>query len=214
MKREVVISLCDKTGNMVKPWAEAGFICICIDTQHSIRSKKCIKFEGGGEIWFVWGDARSWKPSQFDIDFNKRYKICFVSCFPVCTNLAGSGARDWNLKGIPMLMDGLTLFNSCEQVADWSGAPYCIENPVGCIPTHHRQADFYFHPWYYGEDYQKYTCLWVGNGFKMPERKVLTKNENIKQKIWLMPPGKERQDKRSETPESFARSVFEANYKM
>lgn len=196
---------------MVRPWAEAGYICICVDIQHSIRKPKVEKFEGGGEIWYVWGDARSWKPSQFDKDFHSKYEIVFVACFPVCTNLAGSGARDWDIKGIPMLMDGLILFNSCEQIADWSGAKYCIENPVGCIKTHHRAADYYFHPWYYGEDYQKYTGLWIGGGFIMPERLILTKNENVKQKIWKMPPSKDRQDKRSETPELFARTVFEAN---
>lgn len=31
------------------------------------------------------------------------------------------------------------------------------------------------------------------------------------QKIWLMPPSDERQNMRSQTPEGFARAVFEAN---
>lgn len=219
MKRDVAISMCDKSGIMMIPWAEAGYICICVDIQHSIRAtakKKHVvkRFEGDGEIHFVWGDARSWKPSDFDKEFNRKYRIVFVSCFPVCTEVAGSGSQDWGnekrdpLKGIPLLMDGLMLFNSCEQIADWSGAPYCLENPVGCIPTHHRKPDYYFHPWYYGEMYQKYTCLWTGNGFKMPERKFITKPEGVKQKIWLEPPGLNRQDIRSETPLEFARAVF------
>lgn len=218
MRRDVVISMCDKTGNMVKPWAEAGYLCICVDIQHPIRATiknnyKVIKFEGGGEIHFVYGDARSWKPSQFDKNFHSKYKIVFVACFPVCTNMAGSGAQDWKLKGLAMLTDGLMLFNSCEQIADWSGAAYGIENPVGCIPTHHRKPDFYFHPWFYGDLYQKYTCLWTGNGFVMPERKFITKPDGTKQKIWLESPGLDRQDRRSETPEAFALEVFNSNKK-
>jgi hypothetical protein len=225
MKRPVMISMCDKSGIMARPWAEAGYTCLCIDIQHSIRAtrkKKHIidRFEGGGEIHYLYGDGRSWKPSDFDKSFHSSYHICFVACFPVCTNLAGSGSQDWGHgkyeppKGIPMLMDGMILFNSCEQIADWSGAPYCVENPKGCIPTHHRKPDYYFHPWHYGELYQKYTCLWTGNGFVMPEKKFITKPEGVTQKIWLAYPGLNRQDERSETPEAFARAVFEANKKQ
>lgn len=116
----------------------------------------------------MYGDARSWKPSNFCPEFHSKYRIVFVSCFPVCTNLAGSGAQDWILKGIAMLTDGLMLFNACEQIAAWSGAPYMCENPVGTIPAHHRKPDFYFQPWEYGDLYSKKTCLWTGNGFEMP----------------------------------------------
>lgn len=218
MKQPVVISLCDKTGIMVKPWADAGCICICVDIQHSIRAtrkKRYAKVEQsymGGMTYFVYGDARSWKPSDFDRDFHKKYFIVFVACFPVCTNLAGSGAQDWKLKGLAMLCDGLLLFNSCEQIADWSGAPYCIENPVGAITKHHREPDYYFQPWFYGDLYQKKTCLWTGNGFRMPKAEYITKPDGVTEKIWLEGPSDDRQDKRSETPEGFARAVQRSNF--
>jgi hypothetical protein len=35
MKEKVVISLFDLTTNMVKPWAEAGYLCYCVDLQHA-----------------------------------------------------------------------------------------------------------------------------------------------------------------------------------
>jgi hypothetical protein len=219
MKRKVVISLCDRTGIMVRPWAEAGCLCICVDIHedNSIRATKKGKHRiekvGAGEIHFVWGDARTWKPSQFDARFFEKYEIAFVACFPVCTNLSGSGAQDWQLKGLAMLTDGLMLFNACEVVAEWSGAPYCIENPVGAITRHHREPDYYFHPWFWGDLYTKKTCLWTGNGFVMPASDYVTKPAGTKQKIWLMSPGKDRQDQRSETPEGFARAVFQANHK-
>ena len=34
--RGTVLSLCDLTGNMARPWAEAEFECICVDFQHRI----------------------------------------------------------------------------------------------------------------------------------------------------------------------------------
>ena len=216
MRKPVMISLCDKSGIMAEPWANNGFTCICVDLQHSISKTKKGKhptkeFESGGIIHFVYGDARSWKPESFDKDFFKKYYIEFISCFPVCTDLSGSGAQYWPLKGIPMLTDALNLFNSCETIASWSGAPYCIENPVGCIPTHHRKPDYYFQPWFYGEMYQKYTCLWTGNGFVMPEIKYTIKPAAVKQKIIDLSPSKDRKDLRSETPKLFAEAVFQSN---
>ena len=56
-----VISLCDKTGNMVRPWAEAGHNCICIDVQHSIRRAR-VEQVGAGTITYQWGDVRTWVP--------------------------------------------------------------------------------------------------------------------------------------------------------
>jgi hypothetical protein len=220
MKRQVAIFLCDRTGNMGRPWAEAGFMCICVDLHRdnsiraTARGKHRVEKVGAGEIHFVWGDARSWKPSQFDRHFFSKYEIVFVGAFPVCTNLCGSGAQDWPLKGLAMLCDGLMLFNACELAADWSGAPWCVENPVGTIPTHHRKPDYYFQPWFYGDLYQKKTCLWTGNGFVMPRAEFIVKPEGVKQSIWLASPGEDRADIRSETPEGFARAVFEANYKQ
>jgi len=29
-----VLSLCDRTGNVVRPWAEAGFEFFCVDVRH------------------------------------------------------------------------------------------------------------------------------------------------------------------------------------
>ena len=33
-KEKTVISCFDLTGNMVRPWAEAGYLCYCVDIQH------------------------------------------------------------------------------------------------------------------------------------------------------------------------------------
>jgi hypothetical protein len=217
MKQPVAIFMCDLSGIMARPWAEKGCICICVDIQHSIRAtrqrKHRIEKVGAGEIHYVWGDARSWKPSMFDKRFFEKYYIVFVACFPTCTNLALSGAQDWELKGLSMLTDGLMLFNSCEQIADWSGAAYLIENPVGVIPTHHRKPDYYFQPWFWGDMYQKKTCLWTGNGFIMPEADSIVKPEVVTQKIWLAAPGANRANERSETPEGFAKAVCKMNLK-
>lgn len=199
-----MISLCDESGIMCEPWAEAGYTCYAVDLQHAVRSDRVKNFEGGGKIVFQFGDARFWTPPE-------GCRIIFVACFPVCTNIAVSGARDFEKKGLPLMCDGLLLFNSCYQVASWSGAPFCVENPVGIIPTHFRKPDHYFHPWFYGDNYTKKTCLWTGNGFKMPEAQYISQPDGCTQKIWLMSPGADRQRQRSETPKGFAISIFNSN---
>jgi hypothetical protein len=200
-----VISLCDLTGHMVEDWAEAGYRCWCVDFQHSIR-----KMRTKGNVNFVWGDARSWIPP-----FNLRQCV-FVGCFPTCTDMAVTGARDFKIKGLPLLMDGFDLFNYCVQKAAWSGAPYGVENPVGVLSTHHRQPDYIFNPCDYGgylnppgDAYTKKTCLWTGNGFVMPEPKPVEPVEGSK--MHGLPPSKDRKNLRSETPRGFARAVFLAN---
>lgn len=51
------IFLCDKTGIAAKPWADAGIECWCVDIGHSIRRPRKV-----GNINFVWGDVRTWRP--------------------------------------------------------------------------------------------------------------------------------------------------------
>ncbi len=200
MSEGAVISLCDKTGNMVKPWAEAGYECYAVDIQHSIRRDR-----REGNINYVWGDVRSWTPP-------KRPLIIFG--FTPCTNLCGSGARDWKKKSWPMLRDGMDLFFAAYTAAQWAGVPYMLENPVGRVSGIAGEFEHTFDPWEYGDDYQKKTCLWTGNGFVMPPKKITVKPEGVTQKIWTCPPGDDRADTRSETPMGFARAVFESNHDL
>ncbi|MEJ0081558.1 MAG: hypothetical protein WDM78_11585 [Puia sp.] len=91
---------------MCEPWATDGFVCIAVDIQHSIsatrkKNHKVTRYPGGGEIHFVWGDARSWKPEDFDADFfQKSIKSDLFHVSPVCTNLAGSGGAILEYEGL------------------------------------------------------------------------------------------------------------------
>lgn len=199
-----VISLCDKSGVMVKPWADAGFKCWCVDTQHSIRKDRV-----EGNVSFVWGDVRSWCPPE-----EARRRIVAVFAFPPCTDVTGADARDFRKKRNILLRDALELFSACEMVACWSGAPYMIENPVGKFSDHMGKPDFTFQPWQFGDLYSKKTCLWTGNGFVMPSPIHAVEPDGVTQKIWTMPPSAERANLRSQTPAGFAQAVFEANVDM
>ena len=197
-----IISLCDYTGNMVKPWAEAGYECICVDTQHSIRQDR-----QEGNILYTWGDVRSWIPDNLD-------DIAFIAAFPPCTHLTSAGARDWEKKGLYLLNDAIGLVAACLRICQMSGAPYFIENPVGRLSTMWKKPDHAFHPHEYAgylenpepEAYTKKTCLWTGGGFVMPPKRSVA--PVLGSKMHLLPPSADRANIRSATPKGFANAVF------
>lgn len=212
--KNVVISLCDKTGNMVRPWAEAGCECWCVDVQHSIRRDRTTLFPSGGSIHFVWGDVRSWR-----LPTEARNRIIQVFAFPPCTHLTCTGARDFQKKGGWALAESLQIFDACEVAASYSGAPYMIENPgTNRLNTHRRPPDYKIHPYHYAgylpnpekDNTQKLTGLWCGNGFILPHPKPAPAPH--RQDCFHTSPGEDRADLRSKTPMGFATAVFQSNF--
>lgn len=136
--------------------------------------------------------------------------------FPPCTHVAVSGASRFKDKGLSGLIDSLDAFRAAVRLAEWTRAPYFIENPVGTVSTYWRKPDYTFDPCDYGgylnppgDAYTKRTCLWTGNGFVMPRTKGVFPCEGSKMN--RLPPSKDRASLRSVTPKGFARAVFEAN---
>lgn len=193
--RGTVISAFDLSTNMVRPWAEAGYLCYCVDLQHPPGETR------DGNIVRVGADMLDWLPP--------RETIAFAAFFPPCTDVAVSGARWFKDKGLGALVGALELFDRSVKLAEWSGAPYLIENPVSTVSTYWRPPDFTFDPCDYGDPYTKKTCLWTGGGFVMPPKRRV--EPVLGSKMHLLPPSDDRANKRSETPPGFARAVFEAN---
>ena len=194
-----VLSLCDRTGNMVRPWLEAGVRCVTVDLQaatwsHPLRTH-------------IQADVRALKPMQADIVF----------AFPPCTHLASSGARWFKDKGLRLLIEALEIVEACRELCDGSGAPWMLENPVGTLATYWRQPDYTFHPVHYAgyspepeaDEYTKKTCLWTGGGFVMPDRKP--GEPTLGSMMHRLAPSEDRADLRSATPLGFAYAVFHAN---
>jgi hypothetical protein len=204
-----VVSLFDRTGTMVRPWAIAGYQCLCLDIQHTeLTSPEC--FPSGGCIDKHGCDVRN---------YSKVYNLnpAIIFAFPPCTNLAVSGARWFQAKGLQGVIDALELVEAAREICDGSEAPYMIENPVSTLSTYWRKPDYRFDPCDYAgylpdstEDaYTKKTCLWTGNGFVMPApRKV---KPVLGSKMHRLPPSADRANLRSATPKGFAEAVFEAN---
>jgi hypothetical protein len=192
-----VLSLCDRTGVMVEPWLAAGYRAVIVDEQHP-PGVAC-----DGNLWRIGADVRTYNPAGIP--------FAIIFAFPPCTHLAVSGARWFEDKGLEALHDAIGLVVACKRICEASGAPWMLENPVGTLSSYWRKPDYTFQPWQYGDTYTKKTCLWTGGGFVMPEPWIAHRPADVKASIHLMPPSADRGDKRSITPEGFARAVFAAN---
>lgn len=201
----IVISLCDLTGNAVRPWARVGYECWCIDLQHpgdgSTDEPNIRKIREDVTVWEL--------PANGD--------IAFAFAFPPCTDLAVSGARWFPGKGLLRLAEAIRVVGHCQRLCEASGAPWILENPVSVLASHWRKPDFYFHPHEYAgylqnsseELYTKKTCLWGGGGFVMPPQ--LSLPPTLGSKMHLLPPSANRDNLRSVTPIGFSQALFLAN---
>lgn len=81
---------------------------------------------------------------------------------PPCTYLAVSGMH-WTTRG---LRDPKLTEDALDFVRTLLNAPIpriALENPVSVISTRIRKPDQAIHPWMFGNDYSKKTCLWLKN---------------------------------------------------
>lgn len=199
-----ILSLCDKTGTMVRPWLAAGHEAVIVDLQHPPGAHT------EGPLTRIGADLRTWRPPPL-----MRWDAVFA--FPPCTDLASSGARWWARKGPAALRSALGLVARTRRLIHLSGAScWFIENPVGRLSTHWRRPNYAFDPCDYGgylsppgDMYSKKTCLWAGSAFIMPPPRPVLCLEGSK--MHRLPPGPERQNLRSATPNGFALAVFVAN---
>ena len=123
---------------------------------------------------------------------------------PPCTDLAVSGARwfpekqrDFRQQKACVFFMQMILAN-CERIA--------VENPVSIMSTVYRKPDQIIQPWQFGHGETKATCLWLkGLPPLCPTQIVSERN----QRVWRMPPSKERAKLRSRTYTGIARAMAE-----
>ena len=102
---------------------------------------------------------------------------------PPCTYLSVSGMH-WTTRGLrdPQLTEDALAF-----VRLLLNAPIeriALENPVSVISSRIRKPDQIIHPWMFGHDASKQTCLWLKN---LP---LLTPTQIVEPRIVITPSGK------------------------
>jgi len=85
---------------------------------------------------------------------------CMIA-FPPCTHLTVSGARHFEQKRKDgRQQQGIDFFMAM------INAPIkhiAVENPIGIMSTEYRKPNQIIQPYYFGDPFQKTTCLWLKN---------------------------------------------------
>lgn len=152
-----VLIACEESQRVCKAFRVKG---------HNAFSCDLIPCSGGHPEWHIRWDALAL------INGNCSFLTCdgemhridgkwdMIIAFPPCTHLSSSGqwAYSKGFKDVQLREDAVNFFMEfanadCERIA--------IENPVGIMSTRYRKPNQIIHPWQFGHNAEKQTCLWL-----------------------------------------------------
>jgi len=140
---------------------------------HQAFSCDIMECSGGYPEWHIKGDVLEQLDKGWDM----------LIGFPPCTYLTVTGAR-WlynkdgskNKERWDNMKDGLDFFIKL------FNAPIdkiVLENPIGLVSANFRKPDQIIQPYWFGDNAQKSTCLWLKNVNKLEPTKMVHKGENV-----------------------------------
>jgi len=121
---------------------------------------------------------------------------------PPCTHLAVSGARWFKDKQ----QEQKEALDFVRILLDAPIKHIALENPVSVISSKIRKPDQIIQPWQFGHGETKKTCLWLKN---LPPLQPTNIVEGREQRIWKLPPSKDRWKLRSITYQGIADAMAE-----
>jgi site-specific DNA-cytosine methylase len=191
-----ILMACEESQAVTKAFRALGHQAFSCDLQ------AC---SGGHPEWHIQGDVQDVLAQDWD---------CVIA-FPPCTHLAASGAAWFEQKRADgrqqSAIDFFMLFANC-RARRWA-----IENPVGVMSTHYRKPDQIIHPWQFGHQARKKTCLWLKDLPKLVATNIVDQGELVTYAsgcvmpkwyadAWRLPPA-ERSKVRSKTFEGIAQAM-------
>lgn len=96
------------------------------------------------------GDVRILLSSEWDL----------MIAHPPCTYLASSGLH-WNKRVEGRAQQTEEALEFVRLLLEAPIPRIALENPIGCISSRIRRPDQIIHPWMFGHDASKATCLWL-----------------------------------------------------
>lgn len=128
---------------------------VCIEFRklgHEAYSNDIQECSGGHPEWHLQMDV-------FEAIQLKQWDLMIA--FPPCTHLAVSGAAWFEQKRKDgRQQEGIDFFM---KIVNADIPKIAIENPVGIMSQYFRKPNQIIHPYYFGDPFQKMTCLWLKN---------------------------------------------------
>jgi hypothetical protein len=127
---------------------------VCIEFRkrgHDAFSCDIQNCSGDYPQWHIFGDVIEQLDKGWDM----------MIAFPPCTHLAVSGAAWFEQKrNDGRQQQGIEFFM---KIVNAPIPKIAIENPIGIMSKIYRKPDQIIHPYYFGDEFQKSTCLWLKN---------------------------------------------------
>ena len=187
-----ILIACEESQEVCKAFRKLGFEAYSCDI---------IDCSGEHPEWHIKVDVMEIIYDRFPKDW---FTFDVMIAFPPCTNLSVSGARWFKTKKQTGEQQ-----NSIDFFMKIANAPIkhiAIENPIGIMSTQYRKPDQIIQPWQFGHGETKATCLWLKNLPKLEPTNIVKGRE---QKIWRLPPSKDRAKLRSKTYPGIAKAMAE-----
>lgn len=196
-----ILDLCGATGAWSKGYRDNGYDVKIITLPHYN-----LLFTQFFNDYMIFRQRKLYNRKQLFIHYSDVYGILAA---PVCTMFSFARTR---AKTPRDFRQGMKLVIACLQII-WECRYktklkfWALENPMGYLRQFLGKPVFTFDPCDFGDPYTKKTDLW--GFFNLPKKNpVIPKCKNF---IHYLPPGPDRQTRRSITPSGFARAFFEAN---
>jgi site-specific DNA-cytosine methylase len=179
-----ILVACEESQTVCKAFRERG---------HEAYSCDILPCSGGHPEWHIQGDA-------IEEAYSGKYDMMIAH--PPCTHLAVSGARYFKEK----IADGRQqeAINFFMKLINAPINKIAVENPVCIMSSKYKKPDQIIQPWMFGHGETKATCLWLKN---LPKLKPMNIVEGREQRIWKLPPSKDRAKIRSKTYEGIANAI-------
>lgn len=148
---------------------------VCIEFRklgHEAYSADIQEPSGGYPEWHILGDVlkvlNGGKFKTMDGEKHTVDKWDLIIAHPPCTYLTVSGNRWFNVERYGDT--AIQRYHDREQAAEFFMSfvnadceHIAIENPIGYMNTHYREADEIIQPYEFGHPVRKATCLWLKN---------------------------------------------------
>ena len=197
---------------------------------HEAYSCDIEECSGGHPEWHIQQDVLRLLNGhcQFNtIDGENHYitdKWDMIIAHPPCTYLTVTGNRWFNVEkygenAIQRCKDREDAVNFFMMFANANCEKIAIENPVGIISTRWKKPSQIIHPYMFGDNFEKKTCLWLKGIPELEPTNIVEPPERTKFKsgktmpswyadTWKLPP-KERAKARSKTFPGIAKAMAE-----
>ena len=188
-----ILIACEESQEVCKAFRELGHEAFSCDT---------LQCSGGHPEWHIQDDVLKHLNDGWDL----------MIAYPPCTHLCVSGARHFKQKiADGRQQEGIDFFM---KLVNAPIERICVENPICIMSSKYQKPTQIIHPWQFGHEAEKTTCLWLkGLPNLIPTQivgkgKIITYKSGKKMSEWYANiPTKQRALVRSKTFPGIARAM-------